>query len=86
MGEASRAQTAEARERTPVPSIARHRVDRFVDVLERTLAESDVGERLCKAGVRVRIDLKDLPGTGSRSASTSHPLGSRSGPPTSTRT
>ncbi|MCW3063164.1 MAG: hypothetical protein JWN32_336 [Solirubrobacterales bacterium] len=67
MGDVSRAQTAVQVEqdaaRAPMPSIARHRVDRFMDVLGRTLEDADVAERLCKAGVRVRIDLKDLPGT-----------------------
>jgi hypothetical protein len=68
MGEASRAQAAadgqrDVPVRAAVPSIARHRVDRFVNVLERAVAEPDVSERLCTAGVRVRIDLKDLPGT-----------------------
>jgi hypothetical protein len=67
MGDVSRAQTAVQVEQdaahAPVPSIARHRVDRFVDVLGRTLEDADVAERLCKAGVSVRIDLKDLPGT-----------------------
>jgi hypothetical protein len=47
----------------PVPSIALHRMQRFMRVLEQAMAQDDVAERLSKAGVSVRISLKDLPQT-----------------------
>jgi hypothetical protein len=47
----------------PVPSIAEHRMQRFMRVLQLAFAQDDVAERLSKAGVTVRISLKDLPQT-----------------------
>jgi hypothetical protein len=44
-------------------SLARLRLERFMGVLTEAVAAPEAAESLCKAGVRVRIDLKDLPDT-----------------------
>lgn len=46
-----------------VTTLARHRLDRFMDVLVDAIAVDDVAHRLARAGVQVRIDLNDLPDT-----------------------
>jgi len=48
---------------TQASALARRRLDRFMKILTAALADDDVSERVCRAGISVRIELKDLPDT-----------------------